>query len=151
MKAGRVMDARVAEKVRGKSVVWVTALHAYRPRDGSTVLDDMVPEYVQIPVEAMGEDDVVLYWTAECGTPNQYVPEEIERYSTDMRAAWDVVSDFDPAYAWEFEVLPDGSAWAKVYGHTQTNDCESYRAHAETMPLAICLAALKAVGAEVPA
>lgn len=59
-------------------------------------------------------------------------------YSTDIDAAWEVVEKLAGTFRLEYEKYSD---W----------DCELGlgSAHAKTAPLAICLAALKAVGCEV--
>lgn len=142
----RERDALVAEKVMGTSVVWVKALHAYTPREGSTALNDMVPEYVSIPCEDMG-DGAVLYWTAECGTPNEYVPREIPRYTTSISAAWEVVEEMDRD-RW-LGITRHKDFWRAVLSSTTRSAPLHPSAEAPTAPEAICLAALRAKGVEV--
>ena len=80
----------------------------------------------------------------------------IPRYSTHIAAAWQVVETMC-----ERDQRPDlvhnGDAWIVSVTGPKGDGAEGllssmyvYRAKADTAPLAICLAALKAVGVEVP-
>lgn len=97
------------------------------------------------------EHDINCRWSGE---PGECVP----KYSTDIASAWTVVenmikSGWNPTANWHDEL--DGSA-----GLRQWHACLSKNHHdpdgiwihgyGETAPMAICQAALKAVGAEVP-
>lgn len=73
--------------------------------------------------------------------PGEPVP--VRFYSTDIAAAWEVV---EKLHLCELGMLVDGegsASWRCVFGGPAF-------AEAHTAPLAICLAALKAVGVEVP-
>jgi hypothetical protein len=73
-----------------------------------------------------------------------YMPE----FSTCISAAWDVVSHTARQWAWSLEtdITHDGSDLVRVQINTWKGD-RVFHAEAESAPHAICLAALKAVGA----
>jgi hypothetical protein len=65
------------------------------------------------------------------------------RYSTDIESAWRVVEKMAaPPTNWTFGVWADGTLQAQSGG-------ESFEISAATAPMAICLAALQAVGVKV--
>ena len=68
------------------------------------------------------------------GEPSEKVP----FYSVDIDAAWDVVEKIGTSFT-----LERYNRWYVEFG-------DRYSAAADTAPHAICLAALKAVGVEVP-
>jgi hypothetical protein len=125
MNAGREMDALVAEKVMG----WTRVV-------GQNELGE---EYTEIR-DAQGE---TMGWA--WGEPELAEVDAVPRYSTDIAEAWRALEKlggtFDLAY------LADVSLWQACFSDTDPIG----EAMADTAPLAICLAALKAVGAEVPA
>ena len=69
--------------------------------------------------------------------------EDLPHYSTDISAAWEVVAkNFSDIELESFDNLSSWECW--VCGK------EGYtKAYADTAPMAICLAALKAVGVEI--
>ena len=111
MKAGRDMDALVAEKVMGDTDAY------YLP---------------------LGEGEL-------------NVAARVPRYSTDIAAAWQVVEKF--GYSPSIHVFRShGGKWGcKISLSSDPNVDAEYFGFAETAPLAICLAALKKAGVEVPA
>lgn len=66
------------------------------------------------------------------------------RPSTDIAAAWEVVQQFDSV-----KVLKAGASWDCGISVKRGDWFEVELASAPTAPLAICLAALRAVGVEV--
>ncbi len=116
MKAGRELDALVAEKVMGIELTITSQGHPYF-RDGTLL---------RVP---------------------------IAHYSTDIAAAWQVVEKMRDLGYWcqmrnEFEAHDGPDCWAGFTPHSTTgwNGRPDHWTQAETLPLAICLAALKAVG-----
>jgi len=74
-------------------------------------------------------------------------------YSTDIKAAWEVVEEFgcigkDGIRWWKLEQAPTGKYYIMLRDYAQNGEI-SYYAEADTAPHAICLAALKAMGIEV--
>lgn len=115
MKAGRELDALVAEKVMG----WT-----YR-----TFPDGACP--------------LVKHWY--CG--EQYML--MKSFSTSITDAWQVVEKLNNLWQGHWSLVRVDGEWA-IYENPY--DIEGYppTAQAMTAPLAICLAALKAVGVGVP-
>jgi hypothetical protein len=120
MEAGRELDALVAGKVMGLREVWASDReHFHHTVHGSTAL----------------------------------FREPVPRYSTDITAAWEVVCivRLRNALVGECRIESDGDTWSCSFGRLGYGDCggrewqEDYGAEADTLPLAICLAALKAV------
>lgn len=116
LKAGRELDALVAEKVMG----W----------ESVGPLDDDPSDIIGVPPGM------------ECPT--------VPHYSTSIEAAWKVVERLRPdfnvvlecvSYEYNCHVNPPGSSGTLNHVH----------ARAPTVPLAICLAALKAVTRHDPA
>jgi hypothetical protein len=79
----------------------------------------------------------------------------VPRYSTDLAAAWQVVEKLATGYR---NVLIENTAellgkrryWVDIKEHGDLGMIDIAKANADTAPLAICLAALKAVGVEIP-
>jgi hypothetical protein len=131
MKAGRELDALVAEKVMGLKVG-----HAKIKRKES---DYGCALFIN---DATGEDCTgVLFEGKEVA--GRY---EIPPYSTDIAAAWEVLMTFIKSGC-------AGSVWGdghSGYGAMVTSDKGRFEVDCvESAPLAVCLAALKAVGVEV--
>jgi hypothetical protein len=124
MNAGRELDALVAEKVMG----WTSDLYAH---------------------SLMGEK--VRLWLPPPPSDVAHTADTLPRYSTDIAAAWEVVEKVSgPGLA--FELVDVGSfnpgytelpRWCASFGDGNVVIAEE----ADTAPHAICLAALKAVGA----
>ena len=73
-----------------------------------------------------------------CGCSSDPYP-HLPKYSEDIAAAWRVVEKLDGTY--EPVIERHGPGWTAWF--------DSNQAWADTAPLAICLAALKAVGVQV--
>lgn len=127
MKAGRELDAVVAEKVMGWKRVVV-------PKDydglnaGVTLLSPTATAIEWAPKGAY------QLW--------HFCP----LYSTDIAAAWRVVEKLI-----EPTIERHGSRWSVTCLREAPQDTRWIEVDADTAPLAICLAALKAVDVEVPA
>jgi hypothetical protein len=138
VKAGRELDALVAEKVMG----W----------------------------EPVNDPDTGLWWRVPKGgyNPSGFQSEDAPpAYSTDIAAAWQVVEKITRPLAnirngeWCLDRLgyrccehdEDGvhGEWRCSFRAYKGEDDEWVHVTASTAPLAICLAALKACGVEVPA
>jgi hypothetical protein len=122
--AGRELDALVAEKV----MAWTF------PEPGRDVVigdeDDKWPT---------GE----RRWYYKCGDGRPIISRfMVPHYSTDIRAAWKVVDRLWPEFSWR--IVDDEPPNVLVSFWQGDSD---YEAIAATAPLAISLAALKAVGA----
>jgi hypothetical protein len=121
MKASRELDALVAEKVMGLKQVH-RAYDLGEPVTGELYFDN----------------------NQDWGT--------VPFYSTDIAAAWSVIDHLialasaamDQPY---FELRTCGSYYTAVWD-TEERDWPTVTEDADTAPLAICLAALKAVGVE---
>ena len=136
MPAGRELDALIAEKVFGQSVKWFTY-------DG---IDD------ELQSEPWEQDwDGTNANPRECDKSDNGAFPNCESYSTDIAAAWQVVEKFrtgingHAAACMEFELtdeirMPD--YYCRFYGIDFKP--REYFAFADTAPLAICRAALKA-------
>ena len=128
MPAGREMDALIAEKIMGYTLSELS-LPAY-------------PKYKLFDIES--------------GEFSGYV-KEVPHYSTDIAAAWEVVKrmpiPFKLEKCWEkaYQIGPEGwsACWctdADCEGCNENSRCTNGDdAWAETAPLAICRAALKAL------
>ena len=120
MNAGRELDALVAERVMGL-VAYSVGLVTERPR--VRTVDDL----------------------QRTGTP-------LSPYSTDIAAAWQVVERLH-ALGFVVNVTMDNGTgrYCEVWKLADDSIYAPHRVEAETtIPHVICLAALKAVGAEVP-
>ncbi len=135
MKAGRELDALVAENVMG----W----HVYESGRCSLMARQTLPD---------GDEIEHIIATTHPWETADYSP------STDIAAAWQVVEKLMEK-GWtvtlaprQFEKYPENRFkfhGCRMVGDPQT--MQSFSDHADTAPLAICLAALKAVNFEVPA
>jgi len=125
VKAGRELDALIAEKVMG----WTPCYH---------------------------DDDVVVAWRDENGyekfftdptqSDNEWSP------STDMNDAWVVVERLRESKTFSLHDIWDEEdiiMFNATFQHNDTYHVVNYESYANTAPLAICLASLKAVGVVV--
>lgn len=136
MEAGRELDALVAERVMG----WERRNESWYDEEGVEKTRFVSPED-----DLTGEvlEDVIGGWGSECSYDElEYVP----YYSTDIAAAWLVWEAVSNA-KWSLHRRDDGGY--EVMEHIRWEDFYSY-AEAPTAPLAICLAALRAKGGELP-
>jgi hypothetical protein len=151
VKAGRELDALVAEKVMG----WTGRMEV--ARRGRR--DEWLVVFTGRPDGGIG--DYACFYDRDGGKIYCCKPHNIHhagRYSTGIAAAWEVVEKVwatlpktgygtfrallhrrDPDGRWICEFAPD------AHGDWSTHAT----AEADTAPLAICLAALRAVGVEV--
>lgn len=123
MKAGRELDALVAEKVMG-----ITR-----------------PEPLASPIDSLSDE-------AFARSTRALLLEHPAPYSTDIATAWTVVEkmrEIDEGFTIMFDKEEKqwraGALWWR--GYEQAEWWEPRSAMSETAPHAICLAALKAVGA----
>lgn len=142
MEAGRELDALVAKKVMGHRLLW--AHRVWSMEDWLTT-------------DRPTEQNTMAIVTGENWKPGAFYPAYlvIPHYSTDIAAAWQVVElltrdgrepqefYFKMTYAWG----DDYGAWAYFDWKGTSDGHPLYGANAPTVSHAICLAALKAVGA----
>lgn len=128
MQAGRELDALVAEKVMGWK--WCE--------------NDIGKESLQPPSEeyAFLSPNHPVFWADEKGY-TKIMP----HYSTNIADAWKVVEKMRENFWVQVDVGDIILCSMGEYGFV----CSTIQAEAETAPLAICLAALKAMGVEVNA
>jgi len=125
MKAGRELDALVAEHVIGDKYQWTG--HNCDNRDC---------EYKTKSTMRDGDKDYV-YRCMICGIKDGEL--HCPAYSTDIAAAWEVVEKLD--------LLDSNSSLFKDHGKWYiVGYCESWEFESDTAPMTICLASLKAVG-----
>lgn len=144
MTAGRELDALVAEKVMGWKR-WTCADFQFQ----KAVLYHSNPQYL-------------VTWRRDDSLPLCEDQPSVPRYSTDIAAAWTVVEKMHeegfgveighactPGYGWYATFVAN----AAQYEHSEDYEpaTERMAVRAPATPLAICLAALKALDAEVPA
>lgn len=133
--AGRELDALVAEKVMGSPTV---AANTRRVLELRAILATKEQDVLQ--AEHL---ELALY-----DSPNGYTRGTrvtARPYSTDIAAAWEVLMKLDVSFSVDYdqgEMFP----WIVSIERIVPMDEEHRAAEAETAPLAICLAALKAVG-----
>lgn len=126
MKAGRELDALVAEKVMGWC--WIE--------------NDVGQESLQPPIEeyAYLSRNHPVFWADDKG-----YTEIMPKYSTNIADAWQVVEKLRETHWIQVEVGTLNICDIGEYG----KGCSTIQEVADTIPLAICLAALKAVGVEL--
>jgi len=133
MPAGREMDALVAEKVMGEPI-------PTEPPKCTGSISGIQHYFEYYPQKAWVPDGTSGGWRWKA-----------RAFSTDISAAWEVVEKlaYEPTVQGVYEKLSvvvtvrlysNEEAWAKIEGRSWTK--------AETAPLAICRAALKAVGVD---
>lgn len=141
MEAGPELDTLVAEKVMGwKRMSW-REYHGMKKAQG----------------KYNGEDDrtdLTYSWHNQDGEMNDRLTRDMSDYgyelpewspSTNIKHAWEVVEKFPACFRLE-KTFKDGlfAGWFCEV----SSDSESFTARGQTAPLAICLAALEAVGIE---
>jgi hypothetical protein len=129
MKAGRELDALVAEKVIDRKIRMLNEVtnNTFKPEYDKLVIDEGEGRYNLIP-----------------------------RYSTNISDAWQVVEKLDHNVMLEkfntFTLDFNNAKQTEKYEHRATVWCEGHRGisyEAETAPLAICLASLRAKGVDI--
>lgn len=128
MQAGRELDAWVASKVMGIDLT--------QPCPGG--IEDA------FEVIAGGEKMLCLRCGAILDEPEEHLPQPVH-YSQHIAAAWQVVEEMDRrgspfvcGFTWKLDIVWKRAGFYAAFG-------EGTREGAATMPLAICLAALKAL------
>lgn len=119
--AGRELDALVAERAMGWTKV-----------------------KVQTESEFGGASTFVLYGTSPINQPWKRVP----AYSTDIAATWEIAEKLGPMWLYKTTAGKPSAAAGQLYACSLGSSVlEREWSYGDTAPLAICRAALKAVGA----
>jgi len=130
MQAGRELDALVAEKVFGWKRAVVESHGAVN----------------NLWVDADGKPARNGYYGASC------VSDEYNAFSTRIEAAWTVVEKLRADKETDFDLYaPAWAGTANMMGGNWKAMIDGYAGVSATAPLAICLAALAAVGYKEPA
>jgi hypothetical protein len=122
----REIDKLVATEIFG----WKKA---HRPVESKTTVSAMI--------KSLLDEDQGYWWLLPDGTGRDDIP----HYSSDIAAAWDVVTKLRNEFDVEIEVLSE-SHRCELKGADPNN---RFFIYAPTAPLAICLAALKSKGIEI--
>lgn len=142
LKAGRELDALVAEKVMG----WP---HEQMLVGIGTFYDAMHLEPSRAAYRRRSHVD--RFWERWSPSGSEVVVSDtVPSYSTDIAAAWEVVEHLPLTWWPEVGRMQDGSSWyceLCLGSPDPAGVGPAIRVVAATAPLAICLAALKAVGA----
>jgi len=143
---GRELDALVSEKLMDKPVIWREVLEAWTQGEGT--FSDMLhgrgtPRFARVPCEddIAGAVAFMDYDSRDFGCKLPLVP----HYSDEIGAAWSVVTTMNRR-AYDF-VLRRGEQSSASFIHRH-DPMEAVTVNADSSPLAICLAALKAIGVE---
>lgn len=155
LEAGRALDALVAEHVLGlcdhdlrdnrdeaRAETIKQARREWEEEYGSPPPEAWRPEedfWVQAYLKCAKCGKTWAVGSNELGPSREYW---LKRYSTDIAAAWDIVMKYASAGC---------AGWMEFDGHTGahagvTSGNGRFEGHGDTAPLAICRAALKAVG-----
>ena len=125
----REIDVQVAEKVMG----WTKYVSA---------------DHTQSHVKVLREMGIIYGWRIG----KKDIGLDVPHFSTDIAAAWQVVEKMSKRGFWcqirnEFEAHGGPDCWAGFTPHSTTgwNGAPDHWTQADTAPMAICLAALKAV------
>lgn len=140
LEAGRELDALVAEKIFGS--LW----RAYRS-------DDEEKSVIRLFAPSRADYCEEIQYKNQWGTSSGFYPTDypdLPAYSTDIAAAWEVVEKVGTGWLY-LSLLQDSDKVAGYWRAAFHRLKETPQlVDADTAPLAICLAALKAVGVEVP-
>jgi hypothetical protein len=137
MNAGRELDALTAEKVMGwKLYKCINPSHVYEPYLWCS------PEDTRVPNDHWPRHRVLDPHETVADTVTKIIP----HYSTDIAAAWQVVEKMLKIGQVNvgYHKLADPSWACRIFG--LEGDLTDIEVYAPTAPLAICLAALKAIG-----
>lgn len=130
---GRALDASVAEKVMG----WKCPRH-YQDERGN-MKNCGVGGYLKYGAHTWARRQ--FYQRKE----QQMVPcDHFDHYSTDITTAWQVVTQMS-ADGWKFELLQSCGMWYARFRKVNDPKRSGLCADADTAPMAICVAALRAV------
>lgn len=145
MKAGREIDALVAEKVMGWRRMTYAEQYAKCPRPHGYGNDNRLTSYWHSSELHNG-----VYREAaraeDC--PDYYEPEDAWSPSTDIAAAWEVVIHLRSKDYIDFELRMEPGRESATASFIMPAG-NRISASANDAPAAICLAALKAVGVEI--
>lgn len=136
MKAGRELDALVAEKVMGCKIVWPPS-----PLEAGLDQAEYERRRRLNPDPTCGCEEGSHLFCADDGGAR------LMQYSSSIEAAWEVVGKMTarPGFELDCQITPatgsNGLEWYCNFGDSRHGE------YGKTAPLAICLAALKAVGA----
>ena len=143
----RDLDALVAEKVMG----WTRAGADYGIRPGHRKSKDY-PGTIINDFGSKGPHDFLCFpgyqdkYIAFCGCEHTA---DLPDYSTDISSAWLVVEKIRERYAIEIYAFPAAYPGWKIRLPLDIDAALVVAARDESLPRAICLAALKSVGVEV--
>ena len=144
MVAGRALDALVAEMVMGRK--WMTYIHqAY------LLTPEVVPEICYRG--SSWTEGKTAAWDSECRILSDLTGQRVPDYSTDMRAAFEVVGKMLEREWWMFDlrsVSPGEGVvdFCNTINPALTRDSASRFKTVDEVPAAICNAALKAIVAK---
>jgi hypothetical protein len=138
IKAGRELDALVAEKVMGCSVRKETLIGAFAK---SKLSCEYYCDCEQVPAHYMAACTPYPHKHGMAGLRT------LHHYSTDIGHAWKVIGKLSMHF--RLCVLGNGSFFSITVVQEKDGWKRSWTEDAATAPLAICLAALKAVGAKL--
>ncbi len=127
MEAGRELDALVAEKVMGLTLL----SHSVAPCP-----------YCKEDMRFCGERS----WCSQC-QEWRYGP--AKEYSLEIADAWEVVEKLLGRFQFALNSPEDGEDWFAEFGAWSAKTYRAHDATEGTVSLAICLAALKAVGVKL--
>lgn len=95
--------------------------------------------YFLSPLTYIPNDELKKGWCT-------YIPQPVPHYSTDIAAAWEVVEKMDCR---TIEITKHANSYQCVFAYKEYGRF-FYELECDTAPMAICLAALKAKGINVP-
>ena len=109
-----------------------------------------------VAVKALGWEwiDAMEMWYDTSDSHTMLTSDELPEFSTDIAAAWHVVEHLDRTRnTWIDRLQKEGmEGWGLILASGTGYSVTHHQVHlAETVPLAICLAALKAVGIDTEA
>jgi hypothetical protein len=150
--AGHELNAEIAEKIFGFPITWIEKDerlgffpygYVTNKERRAAIADRITPPDMEHCRPGSGHE--------HCGTAYRTVWQSgyVKSYSTDIAAAWEVLDKLGPEWWPEVGRMLGGKEWYCEIcrgGPTPADVGPPFRVVAPTAPLAICLAALKAVG-----
>ena len=148
MIAGRDLDAQVAEKVMGWQRMSWKAYHDLE-RAAGRIREDWEDERPTLTYSWHDQSGAMTEQAEDMDEENGWHPSE------DIAAAWEVVEKLHAQGMRGMALHTEDDGWRFTIQHPTKGSCghdhwENNEGIADTAPLAICLAALKAVGCELP-